>query len=263
MELSFVVVADSKKNETRNGWLKEVSYLATAGFKGAELAIRDPAAIDKARLEKTVKATSISIAAIGTGLAYLEEGLSLSAEDPRVRKAAVRRVKRHIAFAKEFKSQVIIGLIRGRDHGSFKKGYKSLVDSITELHDFSIKAGVGLVLEPINRYETSFLNNACQCLEFIDKTKNTGLRILFDTFHANIEERDPLGSIDRIGRLLSHVHFADSNRFCPGRGHIDFSSVINCLKINGYKGFISGEVTLRPDFKTTVREFKRNIRGYL
>jgi len=264
MKKSFVVSVDSRANSDKDAWLRNIDYLASVGFDGVELALRNPENIDLSVLRRELKKSNISLPAIGTGLAYLEDGLSLSAKDLGIRKKAVARVKKHIEFANEFGSQVIIGLIRGKEKSestsSKRDGIKCLLDSMEELCVFAEKTKAGLLLEPINRYETSYLANVDECRKFIDLLYNKKVNLMFDTFHANIEEENLIDALRKCGRLLKHVHFADSNRLCPGRGHIDFVSVIKSLKKSGYKHFISGEFSFSPDFKSTSSEFSRYLR---
>jgi len=75
---------------------------------------------------------------------------------------------------------------------------------------------------------------------------------LLDTFHMNIEEPSIQDSIRSCGDRIFHVHVADSNRWHPGAGHLDFSSILATLQEVGYDGFISGEFMPVPDPETAA-----------
>ena len=106
--------------------------------------------------------------------------------------------------------------------------------------------------EPVNRYETSLVNTVAQGLELIEQVDESNLGLLFDTFHANIEEPSIERSLIEAGTRLFHVHVADSNRWHPGAGHLDFATFFGALSNTGYTGFVSGEFMPLPDPDTAA-----------
>jgi sugar phosphate isomerase/epimerase len=116
--------------------------------------------------------------------------------------------------------------------------------------------GVRLALEPICRYETTLVNNVVQGLELIERVDADNFGLLLDTFHMNIEEPVIEESIRACGERIFHFHVADSNRWYPGAGHLDFTSILNTLFDTGYQGFVSGEFMPLPEADTAAR---RNI----
>jgi sugar phosphate isomerase/epimerase len=125
-----------------------------------------------------------------------------------------------------------------------EKAEKYFIQSIVECLEY--KPEVTLTLEPINRYETNLYNDTRSAMEVIDKIGRPNLKMLADTFHMNIEERDIIESILRAKGYISHVHFADSNRWAPGCGHIDFSEILDALEEIGYQGAVSAEILPKP-----------------
>jgi sugar phosphate isomerase/epimerase len=103
-----------------------------------------------------------------------------------------------------------------------------------------------LILEPLNRYETSLYNDTASAKEVIDRIGRPNLKMLIDTFHMNIEEPDIIGSILDVREYISHVHFADSNRWAPGCGHIDFPKIVSALRTINYQGAICAEILPKP-----------------
>ncbi len=222
---------------------------AELGFDGVELAIRDPKRVEVEKIKELMRQYNLQVPAIGTGQAWGEEGLSFSDSRPSVRKKAVVRIKDHIDFAAEFSAQVIIGLIRGRieDHLSREDAEKWSLDCVRECAGVAQGLKIGLTLEPLNRYETNFINTVGEAIEFIKKVDFSNIGMLIDTFHMNIEEVSIYESIIKAKDYITHVHLADSNRWAPGSGHLDFAKVIKTLEKIDYKEYVSAEILPLPD----------------
>ena len=233
-----------------------LAQIASLGYDGVELAIRDPKLIDLQLLDGSIQAHGLSVPAIGTGQAWGEEGLSFTDPDPGVRRAAIERVKSHIPVAAHFDAVIIIGLLRGivKSGVDFAQAMNWLEEAIRECSGVARPQGVRLALEPINRYETTLINNAAEGLNLIERVGADNFGLLLDTFHMNIEEADIEASIRACGERIFHFHVADSNRWYPGAGHLDFKSILKALFASGYKGWVSGEFLPKPDAETAAGE---------
>jgi sugar phosphate isomerase/epimerase len=106
-----------------------------------------------------------------------------------------------------------------------------------------------VLLETINRYESSYLNSLDDCLDIVQKLGHENAGVLADLFHMSIEEADMPRSIRKAGKLIKHVHLGDNNRLLPGMGSIDFASCIRALQDIGYDGYISLECGEGKDAK--------------
>ena len=226
-----------------------------AGYDGVELAITDPQRLTPTEREQLLKAfneTGLTVAAITTGQAYGIEGISFTEEDPDLRRRAIERVKVHIRFVRELGlgAVVIIGLIRGERGG--EEARELLIEALEECA--AVDSTIKLALEPLNRYETGLVNNVNEALEVLDRVRARNVGILFDTFHANIEEASIEESIRRAGGRILHVHLADSNRWPPGYGHLCFKSILSALEEIGYRGFLSAEVLAKPNPDASIEE---------
>jgi 5-keto-L-gluconate epimerase len=233
-----------------------LAQIASLGYDGVELAIRDPKLIDLELLDGLVRRYGLRVPAIGTGQAWGEEGLSFTDPDPGVRSAAIERIKSHIPLAARFGAVIIIGLIRGiviqgTDHA---QAMEWQIEALRACSAAAHPRGVRLALEPINRYETTLINNVSEGLELIGRVGADNLGLLLDTFHMNIEEADIEASIRACGERIFHFHVADSNRWYPGAGHLDFAAILGALFDTGYKGWVSGEFLPQPDTATAARE---------
>lgn len=116
--------------------------------------------------------------------------------------------------------------------------YRSVVELETELLVVQLETiaerieGLSskLLLEPINRYETHFLNRVEQACEVAKRINSPNIRVLADVFHMNIEEDDTFEALKQGKEYIQHVHFADNNRYLPGQGQLDFPRIIQTLK---------------------------------
>ncbi len=258
MKLSIVVSTQQAQFQaaTFQGDLEaNLARVASFGYDGVELAIRDPNLVDVENLEALVSRVNLRVPAIGTGQAWGEEGLSFTDPDPAVRRAAIERIKSQVPVAARFGASIIIGLIRG----IVKPGVDSaqamdwLVEALRECSQAARLQSIRLALEPINRYETTLINNTAQGLELIERVGADNFGLLLDTFHMNIEEPVIEESIRTCGARVFHVHVADSNRWYPGAGHLDFKSILGQLPTIGYQGWVSGEFLPKPDLETAAQ----------
>ncbi len=231
-----------------------LARIADFGYNGVELAVRDPRLVDFNELDRLTRACGLSVPAIGTGQAWGEEGLSFTDPDPETRRAAIERIKSHIPVAARFGAIIIIGLIRGIVKAGVEQAQAMdwLVEALQECCSAARPHGVRLALEPINRYETTLVNTAAQGLELIERVGADNFGLLLDTFHMNIEEPSIEASIRQCGERIFHFHVADSNRWYPGAGHLDFRSILGTLDSIDYSGWVSGEFLPKPDAETAA-----------
>lgn len=232
-----------------------VAKIASWGYDGVELAVRDPAMVNAGRLERVVAESGLVVPAIGTGQAWGEEGLSFTSGDPAVREAAIERIKSHVPLAAHLGAIVILGLIRGitPEGQTHEQSMEFLVEAIQQCAWAAEGTGVRFALEPMNRYETDLIHTVADGLELIERVGKDNFGLLLDTFHMNIEEADIEHSIQMCGDRIFHFHVADSNRWYPGAGHLDFGAILDVLATTGYEGFVSGEFMPLPDADTAAK----------
>jgi len=232
-----------------------VAKIASWGYDGVELAVRDPKLVNAGQLERVISEQGLSVPAIGTGQAWGEEGLSFTSNDPAVRAAAIERISSHIPLAAHLDAIVILGLIRGvtPKGQTHEQSMEYLVEAIQECAVAAEGSCVRFALEPMNRYETDLIHTAAEGMELIERVGKDNFGLLLDTFHMNIEEADIGDSIRACGDRIFHFHVADSNRWYPGAGHLDFGAILDDLEGTGYQGFVSGEFMPLPDADTAAR----------
>lgn len=248
----------------KEGLEDNIGKIKRLGYDGIELAVRNPDLLDVEWLKALLEKNNLSIIAIQTGQVFLEDGLSFSDPDRNIRRKAIERIKSLIHLANTLNALIIIGLVRGhrKKELTTEQTEQWLIEALTECA--SERQEVKMVIEPINRYETNLINTVESGLDILDKVnmKNTG--ILLDTFHMNIEEPSITKSIISAGTNLFHFHIADSNRWYPGAGHIDFQEIVNTLNIIEYQGFITAEIVPLPDPDTSAKktiEYMRQLKS--
>ncbi|MEZ0345743.1 MAG: sugar phosphate isomerase/epimerase family protein [Infirmifilum sp.] len=231
-----------------------INLLSQLGYDGVEFSLIEPSALPE--LARLAAEHGLKVPAVGTGLNYIHLGLDLTHPDEGVRKAALEKLMSFVDKAhKANVDGVIVGLIRGRGdaYRSREQPLKLLSESISVLCKHAEDLGVRILFEPLNRYETRLINNVEEALEFISRIDCPNLYLLLDTFHMNIEEPIIEDSIRLAGGKIGHFHVADSNRYAPGMGHLDFSSILSALRDTDYEGFVSAEIIVKPDLETAAR----------
>jgi D-psicose/D-tagatose/L-ribulose 3-epimerase len=127
-----------------------------------------------------------------------------------------------------------------------------LVDQLSALADTAGDNGVMLCVEPLNRFETSFINLAAQAIEVVDRVNKPACQIMLDTFHMGIEERSLGAAIRAVGPRLKHVHACENDRGAPGTGHIPWDDMAQALKDIHYDGPVVIE-SFTPKVKSIAR----------
>jgi D-psicose/D-tagatose/L-ribulose 3-epimerase len=114
--------------------------------------------------------------------------------------------------------------------------YRELRENLAPVVDHGGERGVKVAIEPLVRYETSLINTVEQALEAIDGLPPEGCGLLFDTYHANVEERDVGAALRAAGDRLAHFHASANDRGAPGADHVDWVGVRDGLRAIGYEG---------------------------
>ncbi len=172
------------------------------------------------------------------------EGRSLIARDEGERANSIQYVKDCIAMVKELdghEMSVVPGTVGKVDPDSTPENeWRWAVESMREVYEHSQAAGVLLAIEPINRFETYFINRGDQALSLAEAT-GPDCGVCLDAFHMNMEDDDLLGSIRKAGSRLVDFHVADSNRMAPGMGALDWKAIVETLREVGYDGALTVE----------------------
>lgn len=232
------------------GWQEALGRLVRAGYTGVEFAVTDPTKLAQDEVVKAIQQAGLRLLALTTGQAVAKEGLSLASPNEGITRMAVKRIQDHMRLAKSFGAVVIVGLLRG-----IAGSLDLLVESLGECARFD--TSVKIALEPLNRYESRLVNTVAEALAIVEQVGADNLGLLFDTFHANIEEPSIGGAIRAAGERLFHVHLADSNRWVPGYGHLNLTEVWEALRAINYRGGIVVECFPKPSSDALLSAARR------
>lgn len=235
-----------------------IEKIAMAGFGGVELMPLDPGGFDGAAVEKIIQSAGLEVPAVGTGLISGVMGLTLCDDDPAKSKAAWERFQRIVDFAARFGALVNIGSLRGRLAADSGGGIKPealdrAVAVLGRCAAYAASYNLRIGIEPLNRYESNFINSTAEGIAFVKRSGVTNLGLVLDTFHMNIEDPSFEAALTAAQDDLFHIHIGDSNRRPPGCGHIDFALIVAALKKMGYQGYLSGELIPWPDQETALK----------
>ena len=134
----------------------------------------------------------------------------------------------------------------------YKQQWATVVGHLKTLCAYAEKNSKQVCLEPLNRFETDFINTCDQGLKMIKDVKSPALRLHLDTFHMNIEEKNQAAAIKKAGKHLGHFHACGSDRGTPGNDHIDWKPIAAALKAVKYKGDVVIE-SFTTDVKVIAR----------
>jgi D-psicose/D-tagatose/L-ribulose 3-epimerase len=118
----------------------------------------------------------------------------------------------------------------------YRQQWRTVVRNLKELSRYAEERGRTIAFEPLNRFETDFINTCDQGLQMISDVDNPALKLHLDTFHMNIEEKDSAAAIRKAGEHLGHFHACGCDRGTPGSDHIDWKSIAKALKDIDYQG---------------------------
>lgn len=212
------------------------------GFEAVEIDGANLAERSKGLLEAAEK-SGIAISAINTDF----EGRLLD-PDQGIREEAFQFYRQVLETSAQFKDAgVIIVPTRGEllmpDLSPYKTAAaleKELFGVLLEqLANHGEKVDGTLIIEPVNRYESHFMNTVEDAVGYCRTVKSPNVRMAADLFHMNIEENDIAQSLQAGGKYLGHIHLADSNYVQPGLGHIDFKTAFEALRKIGYEKYLS------------------------
>jgi D-psicose/D-tagatose/L-ribulose 3-epimerase len=132
------------------------------------------------------------------------------------------------------------------------------IQSQRAIGDHAATRGVTVALEALNRFECYLLNTMQALSDHIDAIDHPHIRAMYDTFHANIEEADPISAFTRHHRNIAHVHISENDRGVPGRGNIPWDETFQALRASGYDGWLTIEAFGRglPDLAAATKVWR-------
>ncbi len=224
-----------------------VARLARYGYDAIEL-MGEPSKYD---IKETVAILAKHNIVCTSTVTIMGPGRDLTEPNKQKWQATVDYIKSIIQMAIDLGGDTIcvvpteVGYLQPR--GPIEECWNRMVEGLKRVSDCAAKSNIKIAVEPLNRFESRWLNRCEQVLALADAVGYEGLGAALDTFHMNIEEVDSVAAIKLAGKRLYDFHIGDSNRRPPGQGHIDFRSIMKALKDIGYTGGVHSEFVMPID----------------
>lgn len=239
-----------------NGLAEGCAQAAELGFDAVEVFAPGADCPELAELPDLLARHRLALAGAGTGAGWVRHKLTLTHPDANLRAQAREFIRAIIDFAGRFRAPAIIGSMQGRWEGEVTRERATawLAEALEDLGAHASRYSVPLLYEPLNRYETNLFNRVGEAASWLRSLSAGNVRLLADLFHMNIDESDSATALREAGRLVGHVHFADSNRRAIGLGQTNLGPICDALREIGYDGYLSAEILPLPDPMTAARQ---------
>ncbi len=211
------------------------------GFTGLELNMRNPADVSIDELSSFLDQFGLHMTMFASGLTAKTHGLSLSHEQHEQRERAVSLLLDMIDKLADRNIGIIVGFLKGPVSSDPVGARDRNKESLAKVAPAAEDADVQVLLEATNRYESSVANSLQDAADIIDHVGSEALKMLPDTFHMNIEERNMFDALSTYRGYYSSIHLSDNNRFLPGHGALDFEKIIRYLDETSYQGGLALE----------------------
>jgi len=209
------------------------------GFETIEIPVEDPSHIDPAHVKRELDKHGL---VCGTVCACLGPDRDLRGT-PQQQRTGLDYMMKVIDQMVVLGAHSLIGPVYssvGRADAvpaaEYKKQWKTVVKNLKTLCKYAEKRGKKICMEPLNRFETDFINTCEQGLKMIKDVGSPVLKLHLDTFHMNIEQKNQAAAIRKAGKALAHFHACGSDRGTPGGDHIDWQGIAKALKDIRYQG---------------------------
>ncbi|MBP7001416.1 sugar phosphate isomerase/epimerase [Amaricoccus sp.] len=215
--------------------------IKAAGYDGVEIPLFDGDPAQYEVLGRRIADLGLGVTAVG--LVPDAERSPISA-DARAREGAAAHLRWLVDCTKALRADVLcgpfhqpLGVFSGA--GPTEEELARLVEAHRAMADYA--GDLTLAIEPLNRFECYVLNTAAQAAAHVRAVRRPNFGYLYDTFHANIEEKDPVGVIAETATQITHVHISENDRGTPGKGHVPLAETLAALKAVGYDGWLTIE----------------------
>jgi D-psicose/D-tagatose/L-ribulose 3-epimerase len=219
--------------------LKILESLKAMGYDGVELPIFTPDVDKFAKWGKRLDEIGLARTAVTIRTA---ENNPIS-PDAKIRAAGVAATRQALECCQAVGAETLCGPYHSAigeftGQGPTDDEWKWGVESMRQTAENAKKCGVMLGCEYLNRFECYFLNTAADMVRFVREVDHPNCRMMYDTFHANIEEKDPVAAIKTAAPYTVHVHISENDRSTPGRGSVPWAATFKALKETGYDGWM-------------------------
>jgi D-psicose/D-tagatose/L-ribulose 3-epimerase len=226
--------------EQHDGLLEEIKGI---GFDAVEVPVFNTTDLAPyERLGKRLKSLGLG----ATAVTVMTPDTNPISPDPVIREAAVKHLDRVMECGQAFGCEVLCGPVHSAigvfsGDGPTDDEFKAGVDTLRQAGDRAQARGIRIAVEYLNRFEIYFLTTAAQDKRFVNAVNHPYVRMMYDSFHANIEEKNQEAAILSCKDETIHVHVSENDRGVPGSGGVDWGSYWSGLKKSGYDGYLTIE----------------------
>jgi D-psicose/D-tagatose/L-ribulose 3-epimerase len=234
--------------------------LKRAGYDGVEIPIFEGTPEHYAGLGAIIKNSGLR----ATGVSIIPDaGHDCTSGDPAVRDAGLAHIKWAVDCVAAAGGEVLcgpfyqpLGVFSGKPPTDAEKA--NLVSVHARAAEYAAAKNIRLAVEPLNRFECYALNTVADAAGIVRRVGAHNYGLLYDTFHANIEEKDPVGVIAPNLDAINHVHLSENDRGTPGKGHVPWAPTLKALKRGGYRGWCVIEAfgQALPDLAAATRVWR-------
>jgi len=218
------------------------------GYDGVEFPLMDPKSFDTTKAKNMLNEYELQCTC-GTGLNPNRDISSLNIE---AEENGIKHLKKCIDICNQLESDCLGGVLYApwgqymtREEG--RANIEKSLENLNKIGEYAKEKGVVLALEMLNRYESYFINTVEDGKQYLKKINHPNIKLHFDTFHANIEERSLKEAITNGGKDIYHVHVCENNRGIPGTGNINWTQVRDALVDIKYDRWITAENFVMPN----------------
>lgn len=231
--------------------------LKKIGYDGVEIPVFEGDIMHFEKIGKAIKDNGLSCTTVTV---IPDEQHNPVSSDAKHRQGAVDYLKWAIECSQALSSEVLcgpfyqpLGVFTGQAPTNEEKQRAAEVHRTAA--EFAAQAKLILAVEFLNRFECYLLNTMADAADYIKTVNHPNVGVLFDSFHANIEEKDPVGCISKHIDVIKHVHISENDRGTPGKGHINWPGTFKALRSGGYDGWLVIEAFGRalPDLAAATR----------
>lgn len=240
--------------------LPVIARIKAAGYDGVEVPVFEGGEAHYSWLGRRLADEGLAATVVGI---VPDEARSPISADPANRQSGADHLAWMVDCSAALGAELIcgpfhspLGLFSGR--GPTGDERQRCVEAHTVMAERAAGAGLALAVEPLNRFECYFLNTADQAADLVKAVNRPNYGYLYDSFHFNIEEKDPVGAAVRTAAQINHVHISENDRGTPGEGHIDFPATLGALQGTGYDGWLTVEAfgQALPDLAAATRVWR-------
>ena len=229
-----------KVTEAHDGLLEQIKEI---GFDAVEVPIFDTADLGSyQRLGGRLKALGLT----ATAVTVMTPEANPISPDPAIRAKAVEHLDRVMECGQAFGCEILcgpthsaIGIFSGQ--GPTDDEFQAGVETLRKVGEKAEARQIKVAIEYLNRFEIYFLTTAAQASNFVKAVNHPSIRMMYDSFHAHIEEKDQADAIEACGPETIHVHISENDRGVPGSGQVHWDRVFEGLKRTGYDGYLTIE----------------------